>query len=69
MKIVQQFQQDSVPSKIRANRGCATHPRSIAERQTNTADMLDLAVEYIKDLQEQLNVYTHGQTGEVHVFE
>ncbi|RDY01869.1 Transcription factor bHLH130, partial [Mucuna pruriens] len=66
---------DSVPCKIRAKRGCATHPRSIAERvrrtrisermrklqelvpnmdkQTNTADMLDLAVEYIKDLQEQ----------------
>lgn len=67
--------QDSVPCKIRAKRGCATHPRSIAERvrrtrisermrklqelvpamdkQTNTADMLDLAVEYIKDLQQQ----------------
>uniref|UniRef100_A0A5B7BVU3 BHLH domain-containing protein n=1 Tax=Davidia involucrata TaxID=16924 RepID=A0A5B7BVU3_DAVIN len=67
--------QDSVPCKIRAKRGCATHPRSIAERvrrtrisermrklqdlvpnmdkQTNTADMLDLAVEYIKDLQKQ----------------
>lgn len=27
-----QFQQDSVPCKIRAKRGCATHPRSIAER-------------------------------------
>jgi len=23
---------DSVPMKIRAKRGCATHPRSIAER-------------------------------------
>lgn len=67
--------QDSVPCKIRAKRGCATHPRSIAERvrrtrisermrklqelvphmdkQTNTADMLDLAVEYIKNLQKQ----------------
>ncbi|XP_050230352.1 transcription factor bHLH130-like [Mercurialis annua] len=67
--------QDSVPCKIRAKRGCATHPRSIAERvrrtrisermrklqelvpnmdkQTNTADMLDLAVDYIKDLQKQ----------------
>ncbi|KAK7345104.1 hypothetical protein VNO77_15549 [Canavalia gladiata] len=66
---------DSVPCKIRAKRGCATHPRSIAERvrrtrisermrklqelvpnmdkQTNTTDMLDLAVEYIKDLQKQ----------------
>ncbi|KAJ9164391.1 hypothetical protein P3X46_023971 [Hevea brasiliensis] len=67
---------DSVPCKIRAKRGCATHPRSIAERvrrtrisermrklqdlvpnmdkQTNTADMLDLAVDYIKDLQRQV---------------
>ncbi|KAI4300732.1 hypothetical protein L6164_034073 [Bauhinia variegata] len=66
---------DTVPCKIRAKRGCATHPRSIAERvrrsrisermrklqqlvpnmdkQTNTADMLDFAVEYIKDLQKQ----------------
>ncbi|GMI81577.1 AtCFL1 associated protein 1, FLOWERING BHLH 3, ABA-responsive kinase substrate 1 [Hibiscus trionum] len=68
--------QDSVPCKIRAKRGCATHPRSIAERvrrtkisermrklqdlvpnmdkQTNTADMLDLAVDYIRDLQKQV---------------
>ncbi|KAJ6828954.1 putative transcription factor bHLH130 [Iris pallida] len=66
---------DSVPCKIRAKRGCATQPRSIAERvrrtkisermrklqelvpnmdkQTNTADMLDLAVDYIKELQKQ----------------
>ncbi|XP_031102436.1 transcription factor bHLH130 [Ipomoea triloba] len=66
---------DTVPWNIRAKRGCATHPRSIAERvrrtrisermrklqelvpnmdkQTNTADMLDFAVEYIKDLQRQ----------------
>ncbi|GFY90451.1 basic helix-loop-helix (bHLH) DNA-binding superfamily protein [Actinidia rufa] len=71
-----QFQQDSVPCKTRARRGCATHPRSIAERvrrtrisarmrklqelfpnmdkQANTADMLDLAVEYIKDLQKEV---------------
>ncbi|GKU94081.1 hypothetical protein SLEP1_g7616 [Rubroshorea leprosula] len=68
--------QDSVPCKTRAKRGCATHPRSIAERvrrtkisermrklqdlvpnmdkQTSTADMLDLAVEYIRELQEQV---------------
>ncbi|MBA0767720.1 hypothetical protein Gotri_016580 [Gossypium trilobum] len=70
--------QGSVPCKIRAKRGCATHPRSIAERvrrtrisermrklqelvpnmdkQTNTADMLDLAVDYINDLQKQFKV-------------
>lgn len=75
-----QFQQDSVPCKIRAKRGCATHPRSIAERmrrtrisermkklqdlfpnmdkQTNTADMLDLAVDFIKDLQKQVQTLT-----------
>lgn len=68
--------QGSVPCKIRAKRGFATHPRSIAERvrrtrisermrklqelfpnldkQTNTADMLDSAVEFIKDLQKQV---------------
>jgi len=27
-----QIPEDSVPCKIRAKRGCATHPRSIAER-------------------------------------
>lgn len=65
--------QDSVPCKIRAKRGFATHPRSIAERerrtrisgklkklqelvpnmdkQTSYADMLDLAVQHIKGLQ------------------
>ncbi|GMJ01453.1 hypothetical protein HRI_003814600 [Hibiscus trionum] len=78
MDVVEKFWQfqGSVPCKIRAKRGCATHPRSIAERvrrtrisermrklqdlfpsidkQTNTADMLDMAVEYIKDLQRQV---------------
>lgn len=75
--------QDSVPLRIRAKRGCATHPRSIAERvrrtrisermrklqdlvpnmdkQTNTADMLDLAVEYIKDLQKQVENLTDNR--------
>lgn len=68
--------EDSVPCKIRAKRGCATHPRSIAERerrtrisgklkklqdlvpnmdkQTSYADMLDLAVQHIKTLQNQV---------------
>ncbi|KAM0941567.1 putative transcription factor bHLH family [Dioscorea sansibarensis] len=76
--------QDAVPCKIRAKRGCATHPRSIAERvrrtrisermrklqelvpnmdkQTNTADMLDLAVEYIKDLQKQVKTISESRS-------
>ncbi|KAL5213730.1 hypothetical protein ABZP36_002882 [Zizania latifolia] len=71
-----QMQHDQVPFRVRAKRGCATHPRSIAERerrtriseklrklqalvpnmdkQTSTSDMLDLAVEHIKGLQNQL---------------
>ncbi|KAI5421327.1 hypothetical protein KIW84_044951, partial [Lathyrus oleraceus] len=70
--------QGSVPCKIRAKRGFATHPRSIAERerririsarikklqdlfpnsdkQSSTADMLDVAVDYIKDLRKQLKI-------------
>lgn len=80
MSSIQRFLeiQGSVPCKIRAKRGFATHPRSIAERvrrtriserikklqdlfpksekQTSTADMLDLAVEYIKDLRQQVKV-------------
>ncbi|KAI9081445.1 hypothetical protein K1719_036591 [Acacia pycnantha] len=72
--------QESVPCKIRAKRGFATHPRSIAERvrrtriserikklqdlfpksekQTSTADMLDSAVDYIRDLQKQVQMLT-----------
>uniref|UniRef100_A0A5B7A1V2 BHLH domain-containing protein n=1 Tax=Davidia involucrata TaxID=16924 RepID=A0A5B7A1V2_DAVIN len=75
--------QDSVPCKIRAKRGFATHPRSIAERvrrtkisermrkleelvpnmdkQTNTADMLDLAVDYIKDLQKHVKTLSENR--------
>lgn len=71
-----QIPEDSVPCKIRAKRGCATHPRSIAERerrtrisgklkklqelvpnmdkQTSYSDMLDLAVQHIKGLQNQV---------------
>ncbi|KAF9686448.1 hypothetical protein SADUNF_Sadunf03G0159500 [Salix dunnii] len=83
--------QDSVPCKIRAKRGCATHPRSIAERvrrtrisermrklqelvpnmdkQTNTSDMLDLAVDYIKDLQRQFKVGTTTFLLSMHLIE
>ncbi|KAG2320450.1 hypothetical protein Bca4012_056509 [Brassica carinata] len=75
--------EDSVPFRVRAKRGCATHPRSIAERvrrtrisdrirrlqelvpnmdkQTNTADMLDEALEYVKALQSQIQELTEQQ--------
>ncbi|KAJ7949671.1 transcription factor bHLH80-like [Quillaja saponaria] len=75
--------EDSVPFRVRAKRGCATHPRSIAERvrrtrisdrirklqdlvpnmdkQTNTADMLDEAVEYVKFLQKQIEELSEHQ--------
>ncbi|XP_021767187.1 transcription factor bHLH81-like [Chenopodium quinoa] len=75
--------EDSVPCRVRAKRGCATHPRSIAERvrrtrisdrirklqelvpnmdkQTNTADMLEEAVEYVKNLQRQIQDLTEQQ--------
>ncbi|KAG0455355.1 hypothetical protein HPP92_024647 [Vanilla planifolia] len=78
-----QIQQDFIPFKIRAKRGCATHPRSIAERerrtriseklrklqeivpnmdkQTSTADMLDLAVQHIKGLQSQIQILKQEQ--------
>ncbi|CAL1366100.1 unnamed protein product [Linum trigynum] len=68
--------EDSVPCRVRAKRGFATHPRSIAERerrtrisgrlkklqdlvpnmdkQTSYSDMLDLAVQHIKGLQNEL---------------
>jgi hypothetical protein len=71
----------SVPCQTRAKRGCATHPRSIAERvrrtkisermkrlqdlvpnmdkQTNTSDMLDEAVEYVKQLKQQVQDLSH----------
>ncbi|CAA6661586.1 unnamed protein product [Spirodela intermedia] len=83
MAAVLQFQ-DAIPCKIRAKRGCATHPRSIAERirrtriserirrlqelvpnmdkQTNTADMLDFAVEYIRELEEQVKSLSETKT-------
>ncbi|KHM98826.1 transcription factor bHLH80 [Glycine soja] len=75
--------EDSVPCRVRAKRGCATHPRSIAERvrrtrisdrirklqelvpnmdkQTNTADMLDEAVAYVKFLQKQIEELSEHQ--------
>ncbi|KAF8411889.1 hypothetical protein HHK36_004447 [Tetracentron sinense] len=77
--------EDSVPYRVRAKRGYATHPRSIAERvrrtrisdrirklqelvpnmdkQTNTADMLEEAVEYVKFLQKQIQELSEHQTG------
>ncbi|RLM64270.1 hypothetical protein C2845_PM16G12710 [Panicum miliaceum] len=78
-----QMPQDQVPFRVRAKRGCATHPRSIAERerrtriseklrklqalvpnmdkQTSTADMLDLAVDHIRGLQSELQALKEDQ--------
>ncbi|KAL1534143.1 transcription factor bHLH80-like [Salvia divinorum] len=75
--------EDSVMCRARAKRGCATHPRSIAERerrtrisdrirklqelvpnmdkQTNTADMLEEAVAYVKHLQKEIQDLTEHQ--------
>ncbi|KAF3337923.1 transcription factor bHLH129-like isoform X2 [Carex littledalei] len=83
MGSVDMQQQDQVPFKVRAKRGCATHPRSIAERerrtriseklrklqdlvpnmdkQTSTSDMLDLAVQHIKVLQNQVEILKQEQ--------
>ncbi|KAL7151801.1 hypothetical protein ABFS83_04G055500 [Erythranthe nasuta] len=83
LSAMEKLLQDSVPCKIRAKRGHATHPRSIAERvrrtkisermrklqelvpnmekQTNTSDMLDLAVDYIKDLQRQVKTLSDNR--------
>ncbi|GKV09129.1 hypothetical protein SLEP1_g20674 [Rubroshorea leprosula] len=82
-KDMERVLEDSVPCRVRAKRGCATHPRSIAERvrrtrisdrirklqelvpnmdkQTNTADMLEEAVEYVKYLQRQIEELTEHQ--------
>ena len=43
MEQILQFQ-DSVPCKIRAKRGCATHPRSIAERVSKPLNALMLSI-------------------------
>ncbi|KAH7440128.1 hypothetical protein KP509_04G092700 [Ceratopteris richardii] len=73
-------QSESVACHARAKRGCATHPRSIAERvrrtkisermkklqelvpnidkQANISEMLDEAVEYVRSLQEQVQLLT-----------
>lgn len=75
---------DSIPCRTRAKRGCATHPRSIAERvrrtkisermkklqelvpnmdkQANTAEMLDEAVDYVKYLQRQVQELTENRS-------
>jgi hypothetical protein len=39
--------EDSVPCKIRAKRGCATHPRSIAERVSKNSEVNYLLILYV----------------------
>lgn len=84
LSAMEKLLQDSVPCKVRAKRGCATHPRSIAERvrrtrisermkklqelvpnmdkQTNTADMLDFAADYIKELESQVKTLSESRS-------
>ncbi|XP_019703635.1 transcription factor bHLH128 isoform X2 [Elaeis guineensis] len=49
-----QIQQDQVPFKARAKRGCATHPRSIAERERRTriSDRLKKLQELVPNMDE-----------------
>lgn len=44
LSAMEQLLQDSVPCKVRAKRGCATHPRSIAERVNRTSTFSILLV-------------------------
>ncbi|KAK4373791.1 hypothetical protein RND71_004468 [Anisodus tanguticus] len=84
LSAMEKLLQDSIPCKVRAKRGCATHPRSIAERvrrtrisermrklqelvpnmdkQTNTADMLDFAADYIKELETQVKALSETRS-------
>ncbi|PHU15692.1 hypothetical protein BC332_16897 [Capsicum chinense] len=84
LSAMEKLLEDSVPCKVRAKRGCATHPRSIAERvrrtrisermrklqelvpnmdkQTNTADMLDFAADYIKELETQVKALSETRS-------
>ncbi|XP_022873722.1 transcription factor bHLH128-like isoform X2 [Olea europaea var. sylvestris] len=58
--------EDSVPCKIRAKRGCATHPRSIAERERRTRisgklkKLQDLVPNMDKKLNEEVENCTCG---------
>lgn len=49
------FEQDSIPCKIRAKRGCATHPRSISERvrRSRITDRLNLLEELFPNMDKQ----------------
>ncbi|XP_054815762.1 transcription factor bHLH80 isoform X2 [Prosopis cineraria] len=86
---IEKILEDSVPCRVRAKRGHATHPRSIAERvrrtrisdrirklqelvpnmdkQTNTAEMLDEAVAYVKSLQKQIEHCRNSQSNNENV--
>lgn len=50
--------EDSVPCKIRAKRGCATHPRSIAERVSDQASILQVP-EVVAIIKER-KIYKHS---------
>uniref|UniRef100_A0A453L4D0 Uncharacterized protein n=1 Tax=Aegilops tauschii subsp. strangulata TaxID=200361 RepID=A0A453L4D0_AEGTS len=53
--------QDSVPCKIRAKRGCATHPRSIAERvrRTKISERIRKLQELVPNMEKVTNQATN----------
>ncbi|GMH14483.1 hypothetical protein Nepgr_016324 [Nepenthes gracilis] len=58
MAAMEKFQfQDNVPCKIRARRGCATHPRSIAERvrRTRISERMKKLQDLVPNMEKQIN--------------
>ena len=52
--------QDAVPCKIRAKRGCATHPRSIAERVSESIFLHRIPLSFESAAEQLADVLTCG---------